>query len=535
MSFGITPKHIQVFNPAGLSSQQSLVIALDVARNMQWQVRAVSYSGFIAYTKVNFLRSYYRITVRIAADGRSINVRSDSMGAELYDLGNNRKNTANFIAAFEELALEADREELTAIYDTYFSYLPGDDIFSGIDASTSSRNPLRLIFVPHKGFFITPLLIDLNIVLFLLMVFAGANVFSPGTDVLMAWGANYRPNTIDEPWRLLTNTFLHVGIIHLLMNMYALLYIGILLEAHLGRTKFLIAYLLTGIAGSTNSIYWHPVTVAAGASGAIFGMYGVFFAMLTTNYIDKAARRPLLASISIFLIYNLVNGLQAHIDNAAHIGGLLSGIMIGYLYVPILRDPESKSTKWVALGFITVIIVSICAYTVHNTYSYYGPYEYNATAHRDNIPDNLNDNPNNDYNNNNGIMYSNRSPEYENDGATDMDKYQKRMLRFHNMESMALEVYHLPPYTPKEKMMEELKDRGIYYWNESLQVLKTIDALNLPLNLRKRNELFKQYVQLQLDSYTLLYQDLLHNSKQNDQQIKQDTHKIEHLMKELND
>jgi rhomboid protease GluP len=103
------------------------------------------------------------------------------------------------------------------------------------------------------------------------------------------------------------------------------------------------------------------------------------------------------------------------------------------------------------------------------------------------------------------------------------------------MESMALEVYHLPPYTPKEKMMEELKDRGIYYWNESLQVLKTIDALNLPLNLRKRNELFKQYVQLQLDSYNLLYQDLLHNSKQNDPQIKQDTHKIEHLMKELND
>ena len=129
------------------------------------------------------------------------------------------------------------------------------------------------------------------------------------------------------------------------MNMYALLYIGVLLEPILGRSRFISAYLLTGLTASITSLWWHDLTISAGASGAIFGMYGVFLAMLTTNVIEEAKRKALLTSIAIFVGYNLIYGLKGGIDNAAHIGGLLGGLVIGYASILSLKKPECDHTS----------------------------------------------------------------------------------------------------------------------------------------------------------------------------------------------
>ena len=195
-------------------------------------------------------------------------------------------------------------------------------------------NGLFSIFIPAKDFFVTPLIIDLNILHFLLMSFiGGAALFEPGTQVLINWGANYAPYTNSgQQWRLLTSVFEHIGLLHLLFNMYALIYVGIYLEPILGKIKFTFAYLLTGIVASYSSLVWHTVpVVAAGASGAIFGMYGVFLSLLTTKLIDKDSRKSLLISILVFVGYNLLGGLQGNIDNAAHVGGLVSGLVTGYV------------------------------------------------------------------------------------------------------------------------------------------------------------------------------------------------------------
>jgi rhomboid protease GluP len=137
------------------------------------------------------------------------------------------------------------------------------------------------------------------------MAITGVNIISPDSESLVQWGANFRPLTLEgQAWRLLTNCFLHIGILHLLLNMYALLYIGVLLEPHLGRLRFAAFYILTCIIASTVSVSWHDLTVSAGASGAIFGMYGVFLALLSTNLIEKSARKALLASIGIFVVFN---------------------------------------------------------------------------------------------------------------------------------------------------------------------------------------------------------------------------------------
>ena len=132
---------------------------------------------------------------------------------------------------------------------------------------------------------------------------------------------------------MITNCFLHIGILHLAFKMYALIFIGVLLEPYLGKLRFAVAYLLTGVFASVASLYWHDHTVSAGASGAIFGMYGVFLAMLTTNLIPKSVRKGLLASIGLFVAYNLLYGLKGWgIDaNAAHIGGLEQWSWINWL------------------------------------------------------------------------------------------------------------------------------------------------------------------------------------------------------------
>jgi rhomboid protease GluP len=191
---------------------------------------------------------------------------------------------------------------------------------------------------PRDGFYITPILIYANLGIYILMMALGLGFISFKGQDLLNWGANYGPLTKSgDWWRLLTSTFLHGGLMHVLANMYGLLFVGIFLEPLLGRTKFLTAYLVTGIIGSVASIWWYEATISVGASGAIFGLYGVFLALLLTKVFPPAFGKAFLLSTLIFIAYNLLMGLTGGIDNAAHIGGLASGFCIGLLLYPTLK------------------------------------------------------------------------------------------------------------------------------------------------------------------------------------------------------
>ena len=106
---------------------------------------------------------------------------------------------------------------------------------------------------------------------------------------------------------------------HVLANMYGLLFVGIFLEPILGRTKYLTAYLLTGILASVASIWWYDATVSVGASGAIFGLYGIFLALLLTKFYPPDFVKSFLISTAIFVGYNLLMGLTGGIVIAVHI------------------------------------------------------------------------------------------------------------------------------------------------------------------------------------------------------------------------
>jgi rhomboid protease GluP len=195
------------------------------------------------------------------------------------------------------------------------------------------------LLIPRQGYAAVPLILDLNLLVFVTMIIAGKGFVNFQAADLLAWGGNFRPQTAGEGewWRLLTNIFLHAGIMHLLFNMVGLLFAGIFLESTIGTMRLAAAYLVTGITASVASIWWHPSTVSVGASGAIFGLFGVFLALLSTRYFPPVLKKSLTIGVVIFVGGNLLVGLAQGIDNAAHVGGLLCGLVIGYIYYPRLK------------------------------------------------------------------------------------------------------------------------------------------------------------------------------------------------------
>lgn len=197
--------------------------------------------------------------------------------------------------------------------------------------------------IPKGDHFVTSIILDLNILVFLFMVFSGIHIISPNGVELLQWGANRRFETTDgEWWRLLTSMFLHGGIMHLFLNISGLVIAAIFVEPLLGRKNYFILYIFSGLCGSLASIWWYPNTISVGASGAIFGLYGAILGLLLTKAFPEGGKKGILMMIWIYVGINLLWGLTGGIDNAAHIGGLLSGAIIGILLF-ILRGGQKNS------------------------------------------------------------------------------------------------------------------------------------------------------------------------------------------------
>jgi rhomboid protease GluP len=342
MAFGLSRKFTQYYLLRDLSRSQFLVLAIESVKKQDWNISHTSQAGLIAHTKISLTSHGEEIKIKIK--GNRAVIESESIDNQMINYVKNEGNVEAFMSTLQELVSTISAEELQQQYETIQPSLISkeQDVLSQPSSTTKEEIASFLsIFVPREGYYITPILISLNVVIFVLMVISGVGIMLPTSESLIAWGANFKPITLEgEWWRLITCCFVHIGILHLVMNMVALLYIGLLLEPFLGKTRFWCAYLLTGLASSLNSLWWHDLTVSAGASGAIFGMYGVFLALLSTNTIEKSVRKALFTSIGVFVVFNLMNGMKGGVDNAAHIGGLVSGLLIGLSYLPSLKKPD---------------------------------------------------------------------------------------------------------------------------------------------------------------------------------------------------
>ena len=488
MAVGISPQYAQENLVGNLSNEHFLIIAIEAAEKLNWEIGYTSETGFIAYTKFSMSSYSEQVTVRLA-DG-FVHYKSECTGIQLVDWGKNKRNIQKLIEKIEELQTSISNEEIELKYAELKPKLLSRDEEELQESALQGKKKLTslvAVFKPAEGYYITPILITINILIYILMLLAGVSFLSPSHHHLIYWGANYSPLTTDgEAWRLLTNTFLHGGILHLLMNMYALIYIGFLLEPYLGKVKFLAAYLLAGIAASTVSLFWNDMTISVGASGAIFGMYGVFLALLTTNFIERANRKAMLTSISIFVGYSILSGLSPNsgVDNAAHIGGLISGLIIGYSYIPSLRKPFADKLKYGIIGGLT-LLVFLGSLIVYRT------------------------------------------------NSNDMATYESKLVEFARMESIAMEVFRLPDTASDNDLLNSVNEKGIPYWKECLKLIDSFDELDLTDEAVKRNKLLRKYSELRLESYDLLRKGITINSHKYDGEVRKINLEIEKIIYQL--
>ncbi|HVF92099.1 MAG TPA: rhomboid family intramembrane serine protease [Blastocatellia bacterium] len=220
----------------------------------------------------------------------------------------------------------------------------------------------------------TYLFLGMNVGVFALMCLAGGlSAMSADNRVLVGFGAkvNELIRANGEYWRFVTSMFIHIGLIHLLFNNYALYIVGQEIERLYGSSRFVLLYLLTGICGSLAS-YLYTENTSAGASGAIFGLFGVLaaFAFRYRGDVPDVIRNSIKKRVIPLIILNLTIGFSvAQIDNAAHIGGLTSGLLLGFL-IPYKR-PREKETPliWRALLGISLAVIFGSLFIAFEKYS----------------------------------------------------------------------------------------------------------------------------------------------------------------------
>lgn len=270
--------------------------------------------------------------------------------------------------------------------------LPPDD-----GARPHDRAAQQAVRKPRPSWASSPatyLLVGINCAVFVVMVASGVSIANPTTNQLVHFGANNAGYVLinGDWWRILTAMFVHVGILHLATNMWCLWNLGLLAEPLMGSFGVIAAYLLTGAAGnllSTDLNWLWPIRdgnggvffpAGAGASGAVFGIAGALIVLLKSNRlpIPQAELKRLRKSVIYFAVLNLVLGFSINvgthfigsglnIDNMAHLGGFVCGLLLAAPMVPRIGSPRAsfQGRLRLAIGLVMGLLILFGFYLAH--------------------------------------------------------------------------------------------------------------------------------------------------------------------------
>jgi membrane associated rhomboid family serine protease len=231
---------------------------------------------------------------------------------------------------------------------------------AGVDRSTARavrtvQRPLARRGIVIRGAIVTRILVALNVIIYLITVAQGGGINDPGGSLFTKWLLWGPAVANGDWWRLLTACFLHAGIWHIAVNMYALWWLGSVVEGAIGSTRFALLYLVSGLAGSAGALLWKPLAPTVGASGAIFGMLG---AGLLLEY--RATGR-LMGGFAVMILINLAFtfGFSSFISVGGHVGGLIGGIAGTAIIVARRGRPSTDAVTIVGLVGIGVVSVLV--------------------------------------------------------------------------------------------------------------------------------------------------------------------------------
>ena len=229
--------------------------------------------------------------------------------------------------------------------------------------SPDTRTSLTaLMAAPARSVPVTAGLLAVNVSVFALMLLVGAGFWHTPNGVQLAWGANFGPATQDgQWWRLFTALFIHFGVVHLALNMWALWDVGRLVEQLYGRWRFALLYALSGLLGNLVSLVLHGnQAVSGGASGAIFSLYGALLVFLwrERRNVEPGEFRWLFGGAAVFASLMLGVGFVVQgIDNAAHGGGLVAGALLGLVLARRWGQNGIVPNKRAAWGIATLLVL----------------------------------------------------------------------------------------------------------------------------------------------------------------------------------
>ncbi len=436
MQSNIYPSYSETIPFGVLSYKEFLEITQQALDSLGWHTVSVLDNVFMAHTPSSGEHFGESISITVFSDNALF--VSKSTNEYYFDESVNENNAQLFKQALKQC---------------YQANKSMDQKLKWLDTSNFGA------LVPSKHCLITPLLIYANWIVYLLMVFSSSSVFDFSTDLLHAWGGALQYDVLHgSVWQWVTYMFLHGGLSHIVANTFALLYVGQFLEPMLGRSRFLLVYLLAGIAAGITSSIYNPFSVAVGASGPIFGLYGTFLALLSTRLITRTVRRTLLRVLLLFVVYNLLGGLQSEtIDNAAHIGGMLAGMVLGiFMFVDIAK--VHKLVYYLLIYLLMISMVALYGFTtIHNL----------------------------------------------EDKST---KWARAMDRISTLGDLALEpLQHEKDNSENtDELVDEYINRGNYYWNECIKEVNTLYPIRgIPQSRVEVLDKMKKYYFVRIRSYNI--------------------------------
>ena len=476
MAFGWKTQYEKRVPAEGLNNWQIFSVAEKACKDLDWDYLIVDEKTFTATTPTHWTLSEQIIKVIVEND--EIIFESQSESLDLYEAGRNKRNIEeHLLPAYKNARKRVSYEELQFAANA----LRTETIKQIRSGNRIDSERTTFGFRNHE---ITFMLIAINLLVYLVMVLTHVDYLNPSVNDI---SGNVKYNiTEGEWWRLVTAVFVHIGILPLLVNMAGLYFIGLMVEPLLGKLKFLIAYLCTGVIAGLASIIWIEEGVTAGASGAVFGMFGVLAAFATTRYINKKFPKTWVAGIFAYVVFNVYTGFHGANDNAANAGGFIAGLCIGYLFYffHFKRNLARAGGARISIEILLITALTVFIYVKKNS-------------------------------------------------KDDTLRFEKEVMKLNQIELKAMtQMQQLQSKTNEEAAMV-LRDSALPQWKHFQEEITKTDAYRLDDQFKQKRKLLAKYAALRVHQTELIYKSINEGTDKYNAEIDEVSDKIEKIIDQL--